>query len=398
MLRFIAFCLAFAASNALGAPLIELTASGTPIQGRQLASNKKLCFLIDIDGRLIQVPLDTVTDFRMVEPEFKGRPLMEVKKALAAELGSSFEVAIRGMYVVAAPRGKADRFASLFDQTAREFLQYLRIRKFTMTDPDVPLIAVVYPTREQFVAQCAKDNVNAGRTIRGYYDQRSNRVSLYDDPLEEALAAATAAAKAAPGQGPASSRETKSVAKQVEANSKATDSTTMSRETAMHEAIHQLAFNSGLHSRLGNNPIWVVEGLAMQFERGQGGYVKTKTSARVSVPRLENFEAYRKKNRQGGALAQMIAGDEAFKSRPLDSYGEAWLFTNYLIETRSQKFGWYLQTLAARNPLDPYPAEERLRDFQTNFGDDLAWLEVEYLRYAEKLAAEALDPAESKKR
>jgi hypothetical protein len=388
MLRFIAFYFAFVASSALGAPLIELTTGGRPVQGRQLASNKKVCFLVDIDGRLIQVPLDSVTDFRVVEPEFKPRPVMEVKTALAAELGSSFEVAIRGMYVVAAPSGKADRFASLFDQTAREFLQYLRIRKFQVTDPDVPLIAVVYPTREQFVAQCAKDGVNAGRTIRGYYDQRSNRVSLYDDPLEAALAAA--AAKVEPRQGASNSRETKGVSRQVEANSKETDSTAMSRETAIHEAIHQLAFNSGLHSRLGHNPIWVVEGLAMQFERGQDGYVKTKTSPRVSVPRLEAFQAYRKQGRQSGALAEMIAGDEGFKSRPLDNYGEAWLLTNYLIETRAQKFGRYLQTLAARNPLDPYPADERLRDFQASFGDDLAWLEVEYLRYAEKLAVEAL--------
>jgi hypothetical protein len=395
MLRLIAFCLAFTASQALGAPQIELTTSGKPVQGRQLASNKKLCFLVDVDGRLIQVPLDTVTDFRLVDPEFKPRPVMEVKKALAAELGSSFDVAIRGMYVVAGPRGKADQFATLFDQTAREFLQYLRIRKFQVTDPEVPLIAVVYPTREQFVAQCSKDGVNAGRTIRGYYDQRTNRVSLYDDPLEESLAAG---ANAEPPRGTAGPRETKGASRQVQANSKAADSTAMSRETAVHEAIHQLAFNSGLHSRLGNNPLWVVEGLAMQFERGRDGYLKTKTSQRVNTPRLEAFDAYRKQGRQAGALAQMIAGDEGFKTRPLDNYGEAWLFTNYLIETRSQKFSWYLQTLAARNPLDPYPADERLRDFQANFGDDLAWLEVEYLRYAEKLAAEALEGSGPKKR
>jgi hypothetical protein len=118
----------------------------------------------------------------------------------------------------------------------------------------------------------------------------------------------------------------------------------------------------------------------------------------VNVPRLESFAKYRKEGRQAGALAQLIAGDEGFKSRPLDNYGEAWLLTDYLIETRSQKFGWYLQTLAARNPLEPYPAEERLRDFQANFGDDLAWLEVEYLRYAEKVAAEALESADPKKR
>ena len=96
-------------------------------------------------------------------------------------------------------------------------------------------------------------------------------------------------------------------------------------------------------------------------------------------------------------LAEVIAGDEIFK-KPLDAYGESWLLVNYLIETRAQKFGWYLQTLAARNPLDPYPPEERLRDFQTTFGEDLAWLEVEYLRYAEKVAVEALESSDPKKR
>src|SRR5436190_8860041 len=47
------------------------------------------------------------------------------------------------------------------------------------------------------------------------------------------------------------------------------------KDTMIHEATHQVAFNTGLHSRIGENPRWVVEGLATVFEapgvRNSGG-------------------------------------------------------------------------------------------------------------------------------
>jgi len=396
MLRYFAFCLVLASSTAVAAPLIELTTAGKAVQGRQLASNKTECWLVDIDGRLIQVRLETVTAFRQVAPEFKARPVQEVKKNLAAELGSGFEVAIRGGYVVAAPRGKSDQFATLFDQTSREFLQYLRVRKFTVVDPDVPLVAIVFPTRSQFLAQCAKDEVNVGAALRGYYHPRSNRVMLYDDPAETPTAEAPPGA--AGGKRTGGSRVSSSTPSSHEANSGPIDSSAPARDTAIHEAIHQLAFNSGLHSRIGNNPLWVVEGIAMQFERGQDGFLKTRTSSRVNGPRIASWSSFQKDRRAEKSLPQMISSDDSFRKSPLDTYSEAWLLTNYLIETRAQKFSWYLQTLATRNPLDPYPAEERLRDFQDNFKEDMAWMEIEYVRYGEKVAVEALTFPELKKR
>ena len=390
MLRFTVLCLSLAAASASAAPLIELTSSGQPIRGRQIAHNKQACWMTDQDGRLIEVPLATVTDFRTVADEFQPRPVNEVRKALAAELGPGFEIAIRGRYVVAAPRGKADQFASLFDQTSRDFLQYLKVRKFQVVDPDLPLVAVVYPNRIRFLEQCAKDDVPAGPVLRGYYDQRSNRVTLYDDPQEQTAASAPAATT--------KTSSTRSTSRTAQANSPTSTPAEMSLETAVHEAIHQIAFNAGLHSRLGGDPVWVVEGLAMQFERGKDGYVKTRTSERVNLSRLINFDDYRRQRRKAGTLAQMIASDDLLRKSALDGYGEAWLLTNYLIETRPQKFGWYLQTLAARNPLEAYSPEERLRDFEANFGKDLAWLEVEFLRYAEKVADEALPDSSMKKR
>ncbi len=392
-------CLAISwllASTALagGAPLIELTSSGKPIQGRQLASNKTVCWLTDIDGRLLEVRLSTVTDFRVVSPEFKPRALMDLRKALSAEFGAGYEVAVKGRYVVVGPRGKAEEFARLLDQTSREFLQYLKVRRFQITEPDLPLVAVVYATRAEFAAQCARDSVQPSPSLRGYYHRESNRVTLYDDPLASTLAASK-------GSEPADRLPTGADRKtphQLDTVLDSADPSAMARDTAVHEAIHQLAFNAGLHSRVGENPHWVVEGLAMQFERGDERLIRTRTSSRVNLPRLAGFEAYRRERRQGGAVARMIAGDDFFKKSPLDAYSEAWLFMNYLMETRPQKLGWYLQTLAARNPLDRYPAEERLRDFESNFGEDLAWLEVEFLRYAEKLTAEAIEPAATKKR
>ncbi|QDT55068.1 hypothetical protein Pan44_31090 [Caulifigura coniformis] len=397
MLRHLAICLALASTTpAAAAPLIELTTAGKAVQGRQLASNKDECWLVDIDGRLVQVKLASVTAFRQVTPEFKSRPIQEVKKNLAAELGTGFEVAVRGGYVVAAPRGKADQFAALFDQVSREFLQYLRVRKFAIVDPDVPLVAIVFPTRDQFLAQCAKDGVTPGAALRGYYHPHSNRVMLYDDPADNPTAGEPA--RSAGGRRTGGSRGPASMPSSHEANSGPIDSSTPACDTAVHEAIHQLAFNSGLHSRIGNNPLWVVEGLAMQFERGQDGYLKTRTSTRVNVPRIASWSSFQKDRQPQQGLSELIASDDSFRQSPVDTYSEAWLFTNYLIETRARKFSWYLQTLATRNPLDPYPPEERLRDFQENFKEDMVWLEIEYVRYGEKVAAEALSASELDKK
>ncbi len=298
--------------------------------------------------------------------------------------------------MVAGPRGKADSYALLLDQTSREFLQYLRIRRFDVTTPDVPLIAIVLPTRAQFNDQCRRDDIQPTATLRGYYNRDTNRVVLYDDPLEIPLADSSAIPlSAAPA--PTHGMSAEKLRMQPQANS-ATDGTRdTARETAVHEAIHQIAFNAGIHSRIGENPLWVVEGLAMHFERGVQGVVKSRMSDHINLERLQAFDVYRRERRQAGALAHLIAGDESFRTAPLDAYAEAWMLTNFLIETRSKKYGWFLKTLSTRSPLEKYPSDERLRDFQSNLGEDLAWLEVEFLRYAEKMAVEVLPRASTKK-
>src|SRR5690606_26419230 len=77
-----------------------------------------------------------------------------------------------------------------------------------------------------------------------------------------------------------------------------------SRDTLIHEATHQLAFNLGLHSRLGETPRWVVEGLAMLFEEDsrRDDTLGQSTAMRVNRSRYIWFMNYRRERREKGAL------------------------------------------------------------------------------------------------
>jgi hypothetical protein len=57
--------------------------------------------------------------------------------------------------------------------------------------------------------------------------------------------------------------------------------------TLQHEAAHQILFNCGLHVRGGQNPTWLAEGLATQFEVPQS---RTKHGGvRVNQVRYADF-------------------------------------------------------------------------------------------------------------
>ena len=60
--------------------------------------------------------------------------------------------------------------------------------------------------------------------------------------------------------------------------------------TIVHEATHQIAFNSGLHVRFADNPLWLTEGMAMYFEGPDpdGGY-DWKAIGELNRPRYDRF-------------------------------------------------------------------------------------------------------------
>ncbi|NOX55386.1 MAG: DUF1570 domain-containing protein [Planctomycetes bacterium] len=158
-------------------------------------------------------------------------------------------------------------------------------------------------------------------------------------------------------------------------------------DTLIHEATHQFAFNMGLHSRIGQNPKWVVEGLATVLE--VAGPARTKLSrsvrGRINRERFLWFRNYARTRRPDRSLAQFLRNDRMFDTAVLDAYSQAWALSFYLMETRPRRYMDYLKAVARRNPLRSYTPEERVRDFQKAFGENLDRLEADFLRFVDRL-------------
>jgi hypothetical protein len=153
--------------------------------------------------------------------------------------------------------------------------------------------------------------------------------------------------------------------------------------TIVHEATHQLAFNSGLQVRYADIPLWVSEGIAIYFETpdlsSAKGWRNIGGTNRVN---LTNFRKFLR-TRPAGALVTLLSDDKRFRdaSTAADAYAESWALVYFLLQTRKDDFVAYLQAMAEQAPLVEKSAAERIALFQKHFGDDLAKLDTEFLRY-----------------
>lgn len=355
-----------------GKPTLELVVGDQPYVGMCLARDDECCWLQAPDGRLSLITLKDVTGFRKLAPDFRGLTAVEVRGLLGRELGSNFEVAAAGQYVVAAPPGRARAYADLLDRVHRAFTTFFSRRSFDLAPLQFPLTAVVYPDVESFAEYCRQDGMTFVPGLQGYYSPESNRIALFDDPESLSL------------RRPAPRGRAEEEAARLALVKAATIRADL-RDTLVHEATHQLAFNTGLHGRIGQNPRWVVEGLAMIFEQ-QVDVPAARSgdaSARLNGERYDWF-VHRARSRLI-SVEELVGSDRPFGSATLDAYSEAWALTFYLAERHSANYVEYLETIRTRDPLADYPAEQRIADFQNCFGDDLAWLQVQWLRFMDEL-------------
>src|SRR5262249_36583873 len=156
-----------------------------------------------------------------------------------------------------------------FEELYRSFHAYFSVRGFKLSEPEFPLVAIIFSDQASFARYAKGDQAAVSKTLKGYYLTTSNRIALFEDP-------ATAGLQTAGLELPRSLPErmladvdggfpfpsaladgSLHAAGSIEATLK---------DTMIHEATHQVAFNTGLHSRIGESPKWIVEGLATVFE------------------------------------------------------------------------------------------------------------------------------------
>lgn len=384
----------FTGLAAVGAAVrvIRVTVDGQTLTGQVLAHDRSQCWVVTGDGRLHGLRVGGVSDFRNAGTHLAVDNAVRVRGELQKELGSKYSVVSSGRYVVAAPRQTVNAHLKTFDTIARTFTSYFGKRSIPLENPRFPLVALIFATQSEFAQYAAGDGVTASRGLAGYYLRTSNRVAAFEASSRSAAVPPVIRTGELPLPGGKAVFDLTRVALQTsragELASQHHGSVSAGlRETLIHEATHQMAFNTGLHSRVGSDPKWVIEGLATLFESDA---VRTGLSSRSPESRVneERMRWYRERLRpkwNSRFLADLIMSDRAFQQSALDAYALAWSMTFFVNETRPREYAKYLRTLKLRDPLSKYSDEQRLIDFRSAFGRDLSRFEAEMLRFLDRL-------------
>jgi hypothetical protein len=375
---------------------LELKVGEAKYQGRQLYSDNEVCWLLEKDGRLRNIELSEVTGYRQVSSVYKPFSQNELRPQLLKEFGRTFEVATRGHHLVVAPLGKAKLVAEILEKTSLSFVSYFTRRNLKLDKVEAPLVTIVFQTQEDFQGYCQQENVKRTLGLRGFYSPTTNRVALY---LEQSADAKTRSSFGDISLGVTGAEEVVLAPFRRETIWGAPQGPGSVADTLVHETTHQMGFNTGLHSRLGDDPTWVVEGLAMLFEgdaNRDDEKAKTTVNQRINRERFVWFQEYKKLRRKPKSLEDFLTSDSRFDTATLDAYSESWALMFFLAETRASQLSGYLKKLAYRTELGEYTPMRRLDDFKAAFGKDIPHLEAQYLKFIEDLEAPPADAPATK--
>ena len=340
-------CLADAQSPATNPPLLQLKTHSSELFGLPIQWSESEAVLLESSGRVRFVSQSDIASHQVLDRAFKPQSSLDASQALQRELGPNFEVLVQGPYVVAAPKGQATRWRDRFQALLAGYTRYFEVRGWPLRQPDFPLVAIVQPNRNAFNRFVANEAGRVPNNVVGSYFPGSNRCVLYQ--LDNAVGVDWSETEA----------------------------------TIVHEAVHQLAFNTGVHERLAENPLWLVEGLATMFEQPAVYDLRVNRSSVESRMLTSKLQQLQPILREPGALesrlASMIESDRIFQQDANDAYAIAWGLTFYLSERMPSEFANYL-TLLRKRGFKAYSATARRSDFQKSFNSDSATIAIQMQR------------------
>ena len=296
----------------------------------------------------------------------------DLTKCVLSQLPQGFDVHSTRHYLIFHDTSAvyAQWCGSLFEDLYKIFNNYWTKKGFKLTEPEFPLVAVVFADKRSYQKFARPELGEAGESIVGYFSLMSNRMTMYDLSGVESQGHNRGHVK--------TSAQINEILSQPEAQ--------RTVSTIVHEATHQIAFNCGLHARLSDCPRWFSEGIAMFFETPNLGDRKGWSKVgEVNRPRLEEFQKYLP-GRPSNSLEMLICDDKEFldTKTALDAYSEAWALTYFLLRQHAKEYVAYLGVLSQKKPLGQDGPEKRLEEFRQAFGDPRA-LDNEFLRDMSKI-------------
>lgn len=363
-------CCFVATAQALDYVTLLQAGKKTEIAGRvEVEAEDGGVMLLGLDGALWPIPKEELASRRKDDKPFAPLGRDELAKSLLAELPAGFKLHQTKNYLICynTSSAYAQWVGALYERLYAGFYNYWSRKGIELHEPEFPLVALVFDSRDSYAQFSRAELGEASRSIIGYYSLRSNRMIMYDLTGVEEL-------KIVGDRGSSAARINAILSQPAAERTVA---------TIVHEATHQLAFNSGLQVRFADIPFWVSEGIAIYFESPDlGSKQGWRKIGAVNTVNLINFRKSLK-TRQAGAFQALLSEDKQFRdpTTAADAYAEAWALNYFLLQTRPADYVKYLQALAEHAPLVTVEPAERVKQFQTHFGDDLTTLEAEFLRY-----------------
>ena len=365
--------------------LMEIETGERSWVGRLLARSEEAAWLLDRYGELVQLPAEEITHIEVAGPVFRPAPVEEHMRRLRGELPRGYKVAATRHFLIAAAEERFSTFRDLLERVYGEVTRFYDSRDLTIAPPALPLTVIVFGSEAEFRAYCRQDNTRWSNDLRGYYSLRTNRVALLDDR------------KAGLSEFEMPQLRTAKTTAVDETSARLISGALSSRtaDTIVHEITHQIGFNAGIHSRFGQSPQWLIEGLAMHLESST---IRTRSHGRPMKPgeqinpeRLRWFMEEYSERYAAGDIASLVASDQLFERSTFDAYSLSWGLACFLstggTKDENSRFFDYLKKIASRGPFEPYLAQERLEDFRQAFGDP-GEVERRLHRFLEEMSAQ----------
>lgn len=267
-------------------------------------------------------------------------------------------------------RAYAEWCGGLYERLYKGFYDYWQDRGVELRAPAMPLVALVFQDKKSYEAYARIDYGDATPPPYGYYNQDSNHVLTYD---------MTGVEGAGFGDRAGFSARVNAILSRPGAEGTVA--------TIIHEATHQLAYNSGMHRRRADIPRWLAEGMAIYFEspdlKNSRGWTKIGAVNRL---RLRPFRDYVNRRPADSLVTLLTSDSRMLDARTADAaYAEAWALNYFLIRTEREAYQKYLAKLAAKETMLFDTPEQRLKDFQECFGEDLQKLDAAFVKYMLKV-------------
>ena len=354
--------------------------SGTPrnLEGRIFAKYSNGLRMELTTGEFIFCRTENILEQRSDGKEFAPLSVAEMAKVVREEFPDC-KILTSEHYVIVyqTSTAYADWYRQMLENRYRSFTEFWKKRGVPLTPPQYPLVVVLYTSRPAFLKHAVEyygGNQEQLSLFAGFYTSNRNYIFLYDSSrIHIPTKGGTGVVGAATGD--------RATPAQIEEFLKR-PGITGSIDLLIHEGTHQLAYNTGLQSRMKGCPSWLSEGVAIIREapkrKAKNGWEIDLTIDDRRYPDLRN---YLRTNPQAPILT-LIKNDALFKGKDTKthSYAMAWGLTFYLLTKYPKEFVEYVNTLSQADSLSGRDTESRQKDFEQHFGTDWKKLEEDFAK------------------